>query len=227
LGKTRTDPLRAYEYLNSATALAALVAAATALVTAVFGEETFVGSSGATAIASGVVLLAALIVWYRFWGRAQRAPRPEEAVGAPRRFYLLGTGVVMSLVGAGALIATMVFVFQAVLGVEPLSRAVIPMLGLFVSAGAVAWHLLRTYSQDRALTESEEVVTPFEVTVICSHPGMLAARFPKEARMRVLYRSDDVGQVDDEMADRIVEAVANTASIVWVDQTGFRVAPAR
>jgi hypothetical protein len=33
--------------------------------------------------------------------------------------------------------------------------------------------------------------------------------------------------IDDEMASAIVSTVANTSSIVWVDDTGFEVAPAR
>jgi hypothetical protein len=227
LGRERTDPVRAYEYSSTAAAMGTGVAATTALISAVFGEETIVGSTAANAIASAATLLVAFAVWYRFWGRAQRAPRTIEAAGAPRRLYLLGTGVIMSLVGGGALIAALVFVFQALLGVESLSRAVLPMTALFLSAGAAAWHLLRTYTADRGLIESKEVVTPFDVTVICSHPGMLAARFPKEARVRVIYRADEMGQVDEEMADQIVSAVDNTSSIVWVDQTGFQVAPAR
>jgi hypothetical protein len=98
---------------------------------------------------------------------------------------------------------------------------------LFVAAGGVAWHLLRNNADDRSLTESTEVVTPFEVTVICSHPGMLATRFPKEAKTRVIYRSDQQGVIDDEMADAIVAAVGTTNTLVWVDESGFRVAPAR
>jgi hypothetical protein len=51
--------------------------------------------------------------------------------------------------------------------------------------------------------------------------------FPEQARTRVLYREDDAGIVDDEMAAAIVAAVANRSSLVWVDEAGFRVAPAR
>jgi hypothetical protein len=69
------------------------------------------------------------------------------------------------------------------------------------------------------------VVTPFEVTIICSHPGMLASLFPKEARTRVIYRGDEAGIVGEEMAAQIVEAVGHKSSIIWVDEDGFRVAP--
>ncbi len=70
-------------------------------------------------------------------------------------------------------------------------------------------------------------VAPFDVTVICSHPGILAARFPEEARMRVFYRGDDAGVVDEGMADDIVASVANRSCFVWVDEDGFRIAPVR
>ncbi|MCI0544520.1 MAG: DUF5671 domain-containing protein [Actinobacteria bacterium] len=227
LGGERTDPVRAYEYATAAIALGAAVAALTALFTAVLSRTTFVGSLEEAAISSGVVLLIALTTWLRFWGRAQRVPRGIEAVTAPRRFYLLGLGVIMALVGSGALIATLVFVFQAVLGVDGLDDSFVATVALFLSAGGAAWHLLRTNAADRELTASAEVVTPFDVTVICSHPGMLSARLPKQARVRVLYRSDDQGVVDDGMADAIVAAVGFRSSLVWVDETGFHIAPAR
>jgi hypothetical protein len=74
---------------------------------------------------------------------------------------------------------------------------------------------------------SDEVVTPFDVTIISSHPGTIATRFPKQAKVRVLHRGDVSGAIDDEMADEIVAAVNNKSSLVWVDDDGFRIAPAR
>jgi hypothetical protein len=227
LGRERTDPVRAHEYSTLAVAVSSGVAAATTLMTTVFAGSAFVGSSGALAISAGVVLVASFLTWLRYWARAQAQPRGVEAASMPRRFYLLGLGVVMALVGAGALIATLVLIFQALLRVESLSDSFVVAVTLFVAAGGVAWHLLRNNADDRSLTESTEVVTPFEVTVICSHPGMLATRFPKEAKTRVIYRSDQQGVIDDEMADAIVAAVGTTNTLVWVDESGFRVAPAR
>jgi hypothetical protein len=227
LGKERTDPVRSHEYSMAGLALAAGVGAITTLVSAVFANAAFVGSTGTVAITAGVTLLVAFLTWMRYWGRAQTAPRENEATTAPRRFYLLGLGVVMALVGAGSLIATLVLVFQAVLDVQGLDDSLVPVVTLAVTAGAASWHLLRTYGADRELTASPEVVTPFDVTVICAHPGMLAAKFPKQARIRVLYRSDGQGVVTDDMADSIVAAVDAQSSLVWVDDTGFRVAPAR
>jgi hypothetical protein len=51
--------------------------------------------------------------------------------------------------------------------------------------------------------------------------------FPEQARLRVIYRDDDSGVIDDEMAARIVEEVGTRSSIVWVDADGARVAPVR
>lgn len=227
LGRERDDPVRAYEYLSTAFGLSAAIGGATTLITAVLSPSPFVGNSDDLAIVGATIVVFGLAVWYRFWSRAQAMPRGIEAASTPRRFYLLGLGVVTGLIGAGALITALVFVFQALLGVDTLSTGFVAALGLTISAGAAAAHLFRTYAADRELTRDRSTVTPFDVTVITSHPGALAARFPKQARLRVVYRDDDNGPVDDEMADRIVEAVAGRSSIVWVDETGFRVAPAR
>ena len=56
---------------------------------------------------------------------------------------------------------------------------------------------------------------------------MIATKFPEQARLRVLHRGDDLGNVGEEMADEIVAAVGNRPSFVWVDEAGFRVAPMR
>lgn len=227
LGKQRDDPVRAYEYLGAAFALAAVVGGITTLVAAVFGQRTFVGERGGMAIVGATTAVIGAMVWYRFWSRAQTAPRGIEASTMPRRFYLLGLGVVIGLVAAGSLIATLVFLFQRLLGVGQLSSAFVPTIGLFLSSGAVAAHLYRAYVSDRDIIGKAETITPFDVTVICSHPGLLSARFPKQARVRVIYRADTGAEIDDDMADRIVDAVDGRSSIVWVDDTGFRVAPAR
>jgi hypothetical protein len=134
--------------------------------------------------------------------------------------------IVTGLTAAGALIGTLVVLFQRLLGSSSGDTLVVQG-SLFVYAGLATWHLLRTNAADKELIVSEEVITPFAVTVICSHPGMLAARFPKEAKLRVVYRGDDVGVISDEMADEIVATVGHTSSIVWVDDGGFRIAPAR
>ena len=226
LGRERTDTVRFYEYLLAAIGVIGLIATITALATVVFSRS-FVGSDGAAVINATVAGLAAVGLWYRYWMRGQRAPRTQEAASTPRRLYLLVLGIITAIASAVSLIAVLVMVFQAALGVGQLSDAVLVVTSLFVSSGLAAWHLLRSYANDQSLFDDGADLAPFEVAVIASHPGMLASRFPSQARMRVIYRDDDAGVVDDEMADAIVAAVDGRPSVVWVDDTGFRVAPLR
>lgn len=228
LGRERSNAVRFYEYLLAAIGLAWMIGSLTALVTSVATRSSFVGDENELTIVSVVAALTAVAVWYRYWSRGQATPRTEEAETTPRRLYLLVVGVITAVTSAISLISFLVMVFQAALGVGGLSDAAIPVVTLFVTSGAAAWHLLRTYAADRELTDDPENDTaPFDVTVICSHPGRLSTMFPRRARVRVVYRDDDTGVVTDEMAEAIVAAVDDRSSFVWVDESGFRVAPAR
>lgn len=227
LGGERTDPVRAYEHAMAALGLVGAIGFATALSATAFGGDLLVGASIDDIITLAVGLISSLAVWGWFWWRAGREPREMEAVAWPRRAYLLGMGIITGLVAAGALIWTLFVLFRRLLGVSGTADSLVVQASLFVFAGAAAWHLLQTYFQDRSLVEAEEVITPYEVTLICSHPGMIATLFPKEARLRVVYRGDQIAPIDDENAAAIVEAVGHRSSLVWVDEDGFRVAPAR
>jgi hypothetical protein len=224
LGHERTDPIRAYEYSMSAIGLGSAIGSATALMTMAFGPADLVQPDADAVIAISTFLVFALVVWLWFWSKATKAPRELEAGSTPRRFYLVGMAIVTGLVSAGALIGTLVVLFQRLLGSGGGDTLAV-QASLFVFAGLATWHLLRVNAQDRELIGSDEVVTPFEVTIICSHPGTLASLFPKEARTRVIYRGDEAGIVGEEMAAQIVEAVGHKSSIIWVDEDGFRVAP--
>lgn len=226
LGRERTDPVRAYDYAMTAIGLVATVGGATALSTAAFGPSDLVGSSAEVIIGTTTILVVGAAVWLFFWTRATRQPRELEAASGPRRFYLIALSVVLGLTSAGSLIATLVIVFQRLLGSGGDESIVVPV-SLFVFAGLATWHLLRVNSEDRALIGSEETLTPFNVTIVCSHPGMISAKFPDVARVRVLYRDDETGVIDEEMADEIVAAVGNRSSYVWVDADGYRVAASR
>lgn len=227
LGVERTDPVRAYEYVMAALGLAGAVGLATALSASAFGSDLLVGVSTDDIIAMAVVLASSLAVWWWFWSRATRQPRPLEAVAWPRRAYLLGLGMVLGLVAAGALIGFLFVLFRRLLGASGGADSVMVQTSLFVFAGLAAWHLLATYFKDRSLIETDEVISPYEVTLICSHPGMIATLFPKEAKLEIIYRGDQLDAIDDETGAAIVEAVGHRASLVWVDEEGFRVAPAR
>lgn len=227
LGTERTDPVRAYEYFTAALALGASVGAVTGLVGAVVSRPLIAGDRGQLALIAGTFLLLGLSVWYFYWSRAQAQPPETELAASPRRTYLLGLGVVMGLTGAIAMIVVLVGVFQVLLGVDRLTTQFPALITLVLASGGVAWHLFATYTKNKTATTTGVTIPAFDVTVICSHPGMLATRFPSQARVRVVYRGDDAGVVTDEMADQIVTEVNNRPSFVWVDDTGFRVAPAR
>jgi hypothetical protein len=227
LGSGRTGALRGYEYTMAAVGLAGLIGSAVGLINAAF-EEQFAGTNtGEVLIVLGCTVIAAGAVWWWFWRKVQAAPREEEVRALQRRIYLIGMTVATGLTAAGALIGALVVVFQALLGEGgDLSESLRFPLSLTVASGLAAWHLFNQLRHD-ATSLGRAEVRPFSVTVVCSHPGNLAALFPEEARTRVLYRGDDAGAVDDEMAAAIVAAVANRSSLVWVDEAGFRVAPAR
>lgn len=226
LGRERTDPVRAYEYAMAAIGLLTTVSGATALSTVAFGSADLVGNEAEAVIAAATGLVVGATLWLWFWMRADRQPRETEAGSRPRRIYLIAMSVILGLTAAGSLIATLVIVFQRLLGSGGDESIVVPV-SLFVFAGLATWHLLRTNSEDRDLIAAEETITPFAVTIICSHPGMISTQFPDVARIKVLYRDDQAGIIDETMAGDIVEAVGNRSSYVWVDADGYRIAPAR
>lgn len=226
LGAERSNAVRAYEYAMTAIGLLTAVGGAVGLSTAAFGPDELVGRRAEAAISLGLTLVVGAGVWFYFWRRASLAPREQEAPAPPRRFYLIGGSIVFGLASAGALIGTLVVLFQSLLGDE-LSDTLVVQASLFVFAGLATWHLLATNAEDRELIVSEESLTPFNVTIVCSHPGMIANQFPDVAKLRVIYRDDEAGVIDEEMGRDIVAAIGNRSSVVWVDSDGFRVAPAR
>jgi hypothetical protein len=118
-------------------------------------------------------------------------------------------------------------VFRAVLGEGgAIADSLRLPLSLTVVSGVAAWHLFTQIRADSVGLKRSEV-KPFTVTIICSHPGNLATLFPREANTRILYRGDGLGAVDEAMAGAIVAGVGNISSLVWVDESGYRIAPAR
>jgi hypothetical protein len=121
----------------------------------------------------------------------------------------------------------LVVLFRALLGeIEADAASLRIPVTLTLTAGFATWHLFDQIRSDGAGAKTIES-KPFAVTVICSHPGTLATLFPKEATVRVLYRGDDAGMIDEDMASAIVAAVDRRSSLVWVDEGGFRLAAAR
>jgi hypothetical protein len=228
LGPGRTTARRGHEYAMAAIGLGTLVASSAALVDAAF-TPTLAGTNRAgTLITLGCVVIASGWVWLAFWRKAQTAtPREDEARSMPRRFYLIGMAIAVGLTAVGALIATLVIVFRALLGDIPATGSSLRVpVTLTLVAGLATWHLIDQLRADRAGMEKVEV-KPYTVTVICSHPGNLAALFPPEATLRLIYRADGTGTIDDETAAAIASAVGETSTLVWVDEDGFRTATAR
>ncbi|MGB7860926.1 MAG: DUF5671 domain-containing protein [Acidimicrobiia bacterium] len=226
LASDHTSPLEAYQYSLAALGIGTAVGAATWLAALAFDNNELVTPSTEAVVATAIVTLVGAMVWLYFWSAASRGPREEIVTGWPRRFYLLGLAVIMGLTAAGSLIATLVVLFQMAFDAEP-GDSLAVSTALFIFSGAVTWHLLRENAKDREMIVSEDVVTPFAVTLICYHPGQIASKFPEAARLRVIYTDDEAAVVSEEMAAEIVEAVGHRSSIVWVEGTGFRIAGAR
>ncbi|HEU4894937.1 MAG TPA: DUF5671 domain-containing protein, partial [Acidimicrobiia bacterium] len=218
--------LLVYLYAIAAAGLATAVAMATALTIATFSNQLIVGGGPGDVVTFASVALAGLAVWVVFDRRASQRELEVPAPSWPRRLYTLGVGVIFGLVATGALITVIFILLRRVLAGSD-SGSLIEPGAIFVYSGLAAFYLLRRYAADRSITPPPEHIAPFQVTLVCSHPGMIATKFPDQARLRVLHRGDDAGNVSDEMADEIVAAVANRPSYVWVDGDGFRLAPMR
>lgn len=224
LGSDRSNPVRLYEYVMAGLGLVTAAIGATSLTIVAFDRSLIVGGDTGDVVAIATILVVGLVVWRFFTALSGRGVTEEETTSWPARLYHLGLGIAFGLVAAGALITTLFILLRRLLGEEATTSLLEPVSILFYT-GLGTWYLLSGVAHIRRLTESEEVVTPFEVTLITSHPGMIATRFPKQARLHVIYRGDGSGRIDDGMADAIVAAVGNQSSLVWVDDDGFRVAP--
>jgi hypothetical protein len=227
LGEPQSTSTRAYQYATAAVGLIAAVGGAIALTIFAFDRSLLVGGSSQDVITAATVMVVGVVVWRGFTRLATSGDPGLEHATWPRRLYHLGFGILFGLVSAGALITTLFIFFRRVLDEAPTSTSLLTPITIFLYTGLAAWYLLAIYSRDRGEIEDVEVVTPFAVTIIASHPGMIATRFPEQARLKVIHRGDDAGTIDDETAEAIVAAVNNRPSLVWVDEDGFRVAPMR
>ncbi len=226
LGAKNADTTQLYRYTMAAVGFATAVITVTALTIVAFDRALIVGGGSDVVVGLATVLVAGLVVWRVFEPAATVIDRDRSAVSWPRRIYTLGLGAVFGLVAAGALIAAVFVLLRRVLA-TPADGSLLEPVSILLYTGLSSWYLLRGYQRDRESPGAAEKLVPFEVTIICSHPGTIATKFAKEAKMRVLYRADDAGRIDEAMADEIVAAVANRPALIWVDEAGFRVAPKR
>ncbi|HUG31880.1 MAG TPA: DUF5671 domain-containing protein [Acidimicrobiia bacterium] len=224
LGEDAGDSTQVYRFAMAAIGLATAVGTATFLTIIAIDRTLIVGAGASEVIGVATALVAGLVVWLFFERKAGDADRDRQSW--PRRIYTLGLGVVFALIAAGALIATIFVLLRRLLETGANGSLVEP-ISILAYTGLTAWYLLRAHQRSRERVEATKAIAPFEVMVICSHPGMIATRFPKEAKLKVVYRADDAGPIDDTMAEEIVAAVANRPALVWVDEEGFRVAAKR
>lgn len=226
LGNEQSAATRAYQYATAALGLLATVGAAIALTIIAFDDSLLVGGGTQDVIAAATTMVVGILAWRGFTRRASSGEPEREEASWPRRLYHLGFGIGFGLGAAGALVTSLFIIFRRLLD-EGETGSLLTPLTVFVYTALAAWYLLSIYARDRKEIEDETVLTPFDVTLVTSHPGSIATRFPKQARLQVIYRGDDIGVISEEIADAIVKAVANRSSLVWVDEDGFRVAPKR
>jgi hypothetical protein len=215
-----------YAYAIAAMGLGTTVSMAIALTISTFSAALIVGRSGSDVVTFAVVLVAGATTWLVLERRAGTAEEGPGTLSWPRRLYTLGLGAIFGLTGAGALITTIFVLLQRVLA-DAGGGSLLESVTVLVYTGLTSFYLLRLYAAERAAVPPSDVVMPFQVTIICAHPGMIAARLPAEARLRVFHHDDPAGVITEDMAGEIVVAVNNRPSFVWVDGDGFRVAPMR
>lgn len=227
LGEPQSTSSRAYQYATAAIGLIVAVGGAIALTIFALDRSLLVGGSSQDVITATSAMVVGILAWRGFTRLATAGDPGLEGAAWPRRLYHLGFGILFGLVSAGSLITTLFILFRRLLDGAPTTTSLLTPITIFIYTGLAAWYLLAIYARDREDTEDAERVAPFAVTIIASHPGMIATKFPEQARLKVIHRGDDAGAIDDETADAIVAAVDNRPSLVWVDQDGFRVAPMR
>lgn len=225
LGEQRNDAERSYQYLTAAFALVTGIGSGVALARILFTADSLIDNVAAAGISLVIALAVAAVVWWLFWSEAQAAPRTEEAASLPRKFYVIGMAVILGLVTAGAVVGVLLYVFQSVFGLDPQPSTLVTELTLAALAGAATFHLISQNKADSELREKPGS-RPYLLTVICSHPGPLASKLPKEASLRIIHRGDEIGVVTDEMATAIAAQTVGYDSIIWIDEDSFKSVPA-
>lgn len=224
-GPERSDAVRSYQYLTAAIALVTAIGTGVGLARLLFEPNPLVDDSAVLGISAVIVLAVAAVVWWVFWTNTQEAPRAAEASSLPRKFYVLGMAVILGLTTAGAVVGILLYIFRSIFGLDSEPVTLVTELALAALAGGATFHLISQNKADSELRE-EKSGRPYVLTVICSHPGPLAAALPKEATLRIIHRGDEIGAIDEETSAAIVAETSGVDSIVWVDESGFKAVPA-
>lgn len=238
LGKARTEPVRAVEYLFGASSLVGFAGSLIFLAGLVFstlGSTTLIDDEGRSFIAAIVSLVVTGALTVRYWGKVLTLDEPRSPSRRAALLFLFFS----SAVTAGIALITVLFVLlRAALASdtsdlgEPLAWGIPTM----VVAGALTWHVAklrreRAPSASTVTTDTVPTVAPAKapgnrtVTLVASDPGPLPQMIEK---MRFLRRVDGIGVVDQARADEIVAALGrldSPAAMVTVDGSGFQVLP--
>ena len=238
LGRARTEPVRAVEYLFGASSLVGFAGSLIFLAGLVFstlGSTTLIDDEGRTFIAAIVSLVVTGALTVRYWGKVLTLDEPRSP---SRRAALLFLFFSSAVTAAIALITVLFVLLRAALASdtsdlgEPLAWGIPTM----VVSGALTWHVAKL-RRDRAPSTPKATVPTIPtakpapasgsrtVTLVASDPGPLPQMIEK---MRFLRRVDGIGVVDQARADEILAALAHLdapAAMVTVDASGFQVLP--
>ena len=244
---SRTEALRAYDYLMAGAGLVATVVAATlvlvSLLELVTPEPEGVESSIANQlILAGVLAVIGAPLWRVVWSRIQRLRNTDPAAelrSTVRRIHsivVFGVGGIVVLV---SLIAVLFIGIEDLLdgrfGSETLRSCRVP-LALVVTTTGVTWYHLGVFRSDRdELAEirptprSFPVSSPVHLLVVAPRGASVGTdlAFATGADVDSWYRTDEtaVPSVDvDELAAEI-RATDARKLIVLVDRDGTRVVP--
>jgi hypothetical protein len=241
LGRERTEPVRAVEYLFGASALVGFASSLvflTGLVLSTLGSTTLVSDEGRSFVGAIVSLAVTGALTIRYWGRTLTQNEPQSP---SRRVALFILFFGSAITGAIALITVLFVLLRSALSgdtsdlFEPLAWG-IPTV---IVAGLLTWHIVRLRREAAPVaptregapttstptTASPRPVSARMVTLVASDPGPLPQMIEK---MRFLRRTDGIGVVDQARADEIMAALAGLeapAAMVTVDGSGFQVLP--
>ncbi len=232
-GRPRTDVDRTYDAVVAGVSLAAVAAALSILVVALFRLADPAAASDATS--GGDVLLGAITLlviggplWAVTWRRMQHHTRrgPEEAASTPRRTFLFSVLGVSGVVAFGALIAFLIVVFETWFDERSgsLSTALEWPVALLITSGAIAaYHFVIA----RAERESRVSIPRRDVLLVWSGNGEaseIASLTHTDVRM--LRRTDQApGPADVAAIARAIEKAPGTHLLVIAGEDDVTVVP--
>ncbi len=246
----RSEPLRSYDYLMTASGLVASVVGATLALVALFESIAARITDDPSGVANRLVLAVILVViglplWWTFWSRIRGHldVDPAAEIGSPTR--RLSLVVLFGAGGLTALISLIVVLFVGIddlldgtFGGETLHSARVG-LALLATVTGVAWYHLGVFRSDRALAEQlAPEPTPLpppawppatHVVLIAPPDGALAEALETATGLVVetWVREDDMPMPDieiDELVARILEDDGHDVAVV-VGPTGVDVIP--